>query len=48
MKKEVHNFRSSSNIREIKSNRMRLVGHVVPMRETNTNAILIGKPEGKG
>jgi hypothetical protein len=40
---------SSSNIRQIKSRRMRWAGHVVRMGEGRKQCrVLVGKPEGKG
>jgi hypothetical protein len=46
---ELHNLYSSpSIIRIIKSERMRLAGHVARMREKrNVCRLLVGKPEGK-
>jgi hypothetical protein len=46
---EVHNLYSSSDIiRQIKSRRMRRVGHVARMREKrNLYRVLVGKIEGK-
>jgi hypothetical protein len=46
---ELHNLYSSPDIiRQIKSRRMRWVGHVAPMGEMrNVYRVLMGKPEGK-
>jgi hypothetical protein len=46
---ELHNLNSSpDNFRQIKSSRMRWVGHVARMREgRNVYRVLVGKPEGK-
>jgi hypothetical protein len=46
---ELNNIHSlPSIIRTIKSNRMRLAGHVARMGERrNAYSILVGKPEGK-
>jgi hypothetical protein len=46
---ELHNFFSSQNIiRQIKSRRMRWVGHVARMKEEiKLYKVLVGKPEGK-
>jgi hypothetical protein len=46
---ELHNLYSSPDIiRQIKSRRMRWVGHVARMGEgRNTYRVLMGKPEGK-
>jgi hypothetical protein len=52
--RKVHNeelcilYSSSNIIRQIKSNRMRLAGHVAHMgKERNVYRVLMGKPEGK-
>jgi hypothetical protein len=45
---ELHILYSSPNIRQIKSRRMRWVGHVVCLgEEKNVYKVLMGKPEGK-
>jgi hypothetical protein len=45
---DLHNLYSSpSIIRMIKSGRMRWVGHIARMGETNVYRILVGEPEGK-
>jgi hypothetical protein len=46
---EIHNLYSSPDIvRQIKSRRMRWVGHVARMGEgRNVYRVLVGKPEGK-
>jgi hypothetical protein len=46
---ELHNLYSSSDIiRQIKSRRMRWVGHVARMEQgRNVYRVLVGKPEGK-
>jgi hypothetical protein len=46
---ELHNLYSSpGNIRQIKSRRMRLAGHVARMGEgRHVYRVLVGKPEGK-
>jgi hypothetical protein len=46
---KLHNLYSSSNIiRQIKSRRMRWVGHVARMgEERKVYGVLVGKPEGK-
>jgi hypothetical protein len=45
---ELHVIYSSSNIRQIKSRRMRWAGHVVRMgEERNVYKVLMGKPEGR-
>jgi hypothetical protein len=45
---EYHVLYSSSNIRQIKSRRMRWAGHVARMgEERNVYKVLMGKPEGK-
>jgi hypothetical protein len=45
---ERHNFCLSPDIRQIKSRRMRWVGHVARMGEgRNVYGVLVGKPEGK-
>jgi hypothetical protein len=47
---ELHNLYASLNvIRVTRSRRMRLVGHVAPMREVrNANKILVGKLKDLG
>jgi hypothetical protein len=45
---ELHILYSSPDIRQIKSKRMRWVGHVAHMgEEKNMYKVLLGKPEGK-
>jgi hypothetical protein len=45
---ELHNLYSSPDIRQIKSRRMRWVGHVAHMGEgRNVYRFSVGKPEGK-
>jgi hypothetical protein len=45
---ELHNLYSSSNIRQIKSRRMRWAGHVARMGEDRkVYTVLVGKAEGK-
>jgi hypothetical protein len=46
---ELHNLYSFPNIiKQIKSRRMRLAGHVARMgEERKVNKVLVGKPEGK-
>jgi hypothetical protein len=45
--KDLHNLYSSPSIIRMKSRRMRWTGHVARMGEKR-NALLVGKPEGKG
>jgi hypothetical protein len=45
---EFHNLYSSSDIRQMKSRRMRWAGHVARMgEERKVYKVLVGKPEGK-
>jgi hypothetical protein len=45
---ELHCFYSSpTNIRQIKSRRMKWIGHVARMGERKVYKVLVGRPEGK-